>query len=126
MPLAVIPKKEQPQSLQWLIPVISSLEMIHRTVVEQVGYDFRLKSNEWKFVRPRQMSIWLMRHFANASYPHIGRFYKLHHTTVIHSERVIERERQKNAACSSDIRLLLALVQKATSRENIPASTSGA
>jgi chromosomal replication initiation ATPase DnaA len=126
MTLAILPKKEQPQSLKWLIPALSSLEVIHGIVVEQVGYEFRLKSNEAKFVKPRQLSIWLMRHFANASYPHIGRFYKLHHTTVIHSERVIERERQRSPECASDIRLLLSLVQNTIVRGSTPASTSGA
>ena len=124
MSLAILPKKERPQSLQWLIPCLSSCEAVHNIVLQQVGYDFRLKSNEAKFVKPRQMAIWLMRHVCNSSYPQIARFYLLHHTTVLYAERTVERERKRNPACYADTELLRSLVEKAISRGNTPASTS--
>ena len=106
MSLAILPKKERPQSLKWLIPCLSSCEAVHNVVMQQVGYDFRLKSNEAKFVKPRQIAIWLMRHVAGSSYPQIARFYSLHHTTVMYAEHIIERERKRNLACYSDTELL--------------------
>ena len=126
MSLAILPKKEHPQSLKWLIPELSSVEVVHNIVLQQVGYDFRLKSNEPKFVKPRQLAIWLMRRVTTSSYPHIARFYSLHHTTVLYAERTIERERRRNPACFSDTELLRSLVEKAIVRGNTPASESGA
>jgi len=126
MSLAILPKKERPQSLKWLIPELSSVEAVHNIVLQQVGYDFRLKSHEVKFVKPRQIAIWLMRHVCNESFPQIARFYSLHHTTVLYAERIIERERKRNPACYADTELLRLLVEKAISRESIPASTFGA
>ena len=124
MSLAILPKKERPQSLKWLIPCLSSCEAVHNVVMQQVGYDFRLKSNEAKFVKPRQIAIWLMRRVARSSYPQIARFYSLHHTTVIYSEHIIERERKRNPACYSDTELLRGLVEKAISRGSTQASES--
>ena len=126
MSLAILPKKERPQALQWLIPCLSSCEAIHNIVMQQVGYDFRLKSNEARFVKPRQVAIWLMRQVANSSYPQIAHFYSLDHSTVMYTVRKIDRVRAQNLACFEDTELLKSLVQKAILRENNPASKSGA
>lgn len=112
MSLAILPKKEPPQSLKWLIPQLSRLESIHNVVLDQVGYDFKVKSNEARFVKPRQISIWLMRAVCNSSYPQIARFYSLHHTTVMYAERTIDRERRRNRACFADTELLRSLAEK--------------
>jgi chromosomal replication initiation ATPase DnaA len=126
MSLAILPRKERPQSLKWLIPELTTLQKVHDIVREQVGYEFRVNSKESRFLKPRQVAMWLMRKASNASYPEISYFYKLHHTTVIHSVQQIDWQRAHNEACFADTEFLWSLVLKAISRESIPASESGA
>lgn len=115
-------------ALRWLIPEYSSVDQIHRLVVDAVGYDFRGRSNETKFVRPRQLAIWIMLRVTGASLGQIARFYVLHHTTVLYSARQIERQRAINSDCFHDSEALrdqaLSLVQQTPTGATPGASTS--
>jgi chromosomal replication initiator protein len=53
------------------------------------------KSNTRQVVHPRQVAMYLVKELTNASLPEIGRaFGGKHHTTVMHSIKRIEQQRQ--------------------------------
>ena len=70
------------------------------------------KSNTQKVVRPRQVAMYLVKELTDASLPEIGRaFGGKHHTTVIHSIRKIEKERQANPELNRLIHSLMETLQ---------------
>jgi len=72
----------------------------------------REKSNTQKVVRPRQVAMYLVKDLTDASLPEIGRvFGGKHHTTVIHSLRKIEKERQTDPELNRLIHSLMETLQ---------------
>jgi chromosomal replication initiator protein len=70
------------------------------------------KSNTQKVVRPRQVAMYLVKELTDASLPEIGRaFGGKHHTTVIHSIRKIDKERQANPELNRLIHSLMETLQ---------------
>ena len=49
----------------------------------------RVRTNRPEVCEPRQVAMWLMRTSGKASLSQIGRFFALHHTSVLHGVRKI-------------------------------------
>ena len=60
--------------------------------------DLKQRNNSKSISRPRQIAMYLCKTLTNASLPEIGRsFGGKHHSTVIHSIRMVERMRKEDA-----------------------------
>ncbi len=60
--------------------------------------DLKQRNNSKSISRPRQIAMYLCKTLTNASLPEIGRsFGGKHHSTVIHSIRMVERMKQSDA-----------------------------
>ncbi|MHB8735238.1 MAG: chromosomal replication initiator protein DnaA [Terriglobales bacterium] len=74
------------------------IETIARAVAEHFGMriaDLKARNNSKNIVFPRQLGMFLAKQLTEASLGEIARFYGgKHHSTVIHSIRKIEQERQ--------------------------------
>ena len=57
---------------------------------------------------PRQVAMYLMRRHCDLSYPEIGRRFGRHHTTALHSDRVIQDQLTENAG----LRAAVVLIEK--------------
>ncbi|MCC6857748.1 MAG: chromosomal replication initiator protein DnaA [Bryobacterales bacterium] len=77
-----------------------SIEAIQKAVAEKLNLrpgQLKEKSNTRKIAFPRQIAMYLVKELTTASLPEIGRaFGGKHHTTVIHSIKKIEAQRQKD------------------------------
>jgi chromosomal replication initiator protein len=75
-----------------------TIDGIQKAVAERFDIkqgQLKEKSNTRHIVRPRQVAMYLIKELTNASLPEIGRaFGGKHHTTVMHSIRRIEKQRQ--------------------------------
>jgi chromosomal replication initiation ATPase DnaA len=107
--------------LRWLQPQHSQQKEIHDLVVREVGYEFKIRSREKKYVRSRQTAMWLMQQQGAGSVAKIGRFYGLHHTTVMYALKIVERDRKTRPECLAATDHLLSLLRAPGS---IPASKS--
>ncbi|MGH9393926.1 MAG: chromosomal replication initiator protein DnaA, partial [Terriglobales bacterium] len=78
------------------------IEVIAKAVADSFNLrvaDLKARNNSPHIVLPRQVAMYLTRQLISASLPEIARFYGgKHHSTVIHSIRKIEQERQGNQA----------------------------
>ena len=76
------------------------IEGIAKTVAEHFSMrvaDLKARNNSKHIVYPRQIAMFLAKQLTDASLPEIARFYGgKHHSTVIHSVRKIDQERQTN------------------------------
>lgn len=76
------------------------IEGIAKQVAEHFSMrvaDLKARNNSKHIVYPRQIAMFLAKQLTEASLPEIARFYGgKHHSTVIHSVRKIENERQTN------------------------------
>jgi chromosomal replication initiator protein len=76
------------------------IEIIAKAVAESFNLrvaDLKTRNNSQHIVFPRQVAMYLTRQLLDASLPEIARFFGgKHHSTVIHSIRKIEQERQVN------------------------------
>ena len=76
------------------------IEIIAKAVAESFNLrvaDLKARNNSQHIVLPRQVAMYLTRQLISVSLPEIARFYGgKHHSTVIHSIRKIEQERQAN------------------------------
>jgi hypothetical protein len=90
----------------------NDLGRVHRLLVDIIGYDFRTRSNEPEYCRPRQVAMWLMREILGASYPAIARYYLKDSTTVLHSVRRVDAKRRTNAQAKHETDELLSEIQK--------------
>jgi chromosomal replication initiator protein len=60
--------------------------------------DLKARNNSKSVARPRQVAMYLCKTLTNASLPEIGRsFGGKHHSTVIHSIRMVEKLKEKDA-----------------------------
>jgi chromosomal replication initiator protein len=75
-----------------------TIDGIQKTVAERFDIkqsQLKEKSNTRHIVHPRQVAMYLVKELTNASLPEIGRaFGGKHHTTVMHSIKKIEQQRQ--------------------------------
>jgi chromosomal replication initiator protein len=75
-----------------------TIDGIQKAVAERFDIkqsQLKEKSNTRQIVHPRQVAMYLVKELTNASLPEIGRaFGGKHHTTVMHSLRRIEQQRQ--------------------------------
>ncbi len=76
------------------------IEIIAKAVAEAFNLrvaDLKARNNSKQIVFPRQVAMYLTRQMIDVSLPEIARFFGgKHHSTVIHSIRKIEQERQSN------------------------------
>jgi chromosomal replication initiator protein len=70
--------------------------------------ELRSSSRSARVTTPRQVAMYLMRRVCGLSYPEIGRRFARHHTTALHSDRVIEQQLTENAS----LRAAVVLVEK--------------
>jgi len=91
------------QVLRHILPIDDrrvTLEHIQRVVCQEFALtmlQLKSKNNSPAISRPRQVAMYLAKQLTTASLPQIGReFGGKHHTTVLHSIRKIERERELN------------------------------
>lgn len=75
-----------------------TIDTIQKTAADHFGIkqsQLKEKSNTRQVVFPRQVAMYLVKELTNASLPEIGRaFGGKHHTTVMHSIRRIQQQRQ--------------------------------
>jgi chromosomal replication initiator protein len=70
--------------------------------------DLRSHSRSARVTVPRQVAMYLMRRYCGRSYPDIGRIFSRHHTTALHSDRVVQSQLGENAS----LRAAVVLVEK--------------
>jgi chromosomal replication initiator protein len=70
--------------------------------------DLRSQSRASRVTTPRQVAMYLMRRHCNLSYPEIGRRFARHHTTALHSDRVVQEQLTDNAG----LRAAIVLIEK--------------
>jgi chromosomal replication initiator protein len=70
--------------------------------------DLRSASRSARVTTPRQIAMYLMRRHCGLSYPEIGRRFARHHTTALHSDRVIQEQLAENAS----LRAAVVLIEK--------------
>lgn len=113
--LVVVPSSdgigEAPQ--QAPLPAVVSRRLTTKDVIRQSAafYGIRIqdllsKSRERAFVRPRQRAIYLTRSMLERSYPQIGKFFDLDHTSCIHAFRRVTREIETNPQAALEVETL--------------------
>lgn len=70
--------------------------------------DLRSSSRSARVTVPRQVAMYLMRRHCGLSYPEIGRRFARHHTTALHSDRVVQEQLAENAS----LRAAVVLIEK--------------
>ena len=70
--------------------------------------DLRSQSRSARVTVPRQVAMYLVRRYCGLSYPEIGRLFARHHTTALHSDRVV----QGQLADNTSLRAAVVLVEK--------------
>jgi chromosomal replication initiator protein len=68
--------------------------------------DLRSPSRSPRLTTPRQIAMYLMRRHCGLSYPEIGRRFERHHTTAIHSDRLVQKQLQHSGALRSTVVVL--------------------
>ncbi len=70
--------------------------------------DLRSSNRSPRITTPRQIAMYLVRRHCGLSYPEIGRRFGKHHTTALHSDRVVQDQLGENAS----LRAAVLLVEK--------------
>jgi len=65
--------------------------------------DVMSRSRKQNFVRPRQIAIYLSRHYTDAPLQSIGKSFNRYHATALHSIKCIERGIKQNSAIKKQI-----------------------
>lgn len=73
-------------------PSISSIQQAVALEFQLQVEDLTARNNAAVVVQPRQVAMYLAKHLTSASLSEIGRAFRRHHTTVLHSIEKIERE----------------------------------
>ena len=68
--------------------------------------DLRSASRSPRITTPRQIAMYLVRRHCGLSYPEIGRRFAKHHTTALHSDRVVQRQLGENASLRAAVLLI--------------------
>ena len=74
--------------------------------------DIVSKSRKQRLVRPRQMAIYLSRHYTDAPLQAIGKSFNRYHATVLHSVNAIEKEMAGSAVMRREIDILRNKLEK--------------
>ncbi len=78
------------------------------------------RSRKAKFVKPRQVAMYLLREELNRSFPYIGRLFgSKDHTTVIYAYNKIKNAIQHSPALSSEIEQIKSALYKQDSSESL-------
>ncbi len=92
-----------------------TIDSIQKGVAERYGIrqsQLKEKSNTKKIVVPRQVAMYLVKELTPASLPEIGRaFGGKHHTTVLHSVKKIDKQRQTDPELNRIIHALIDSLQ---------------
>jgi len=92
-----------------------TIDSIQKGVADRYGIrqsQLKEKSNMKKIVVPRQVAMFLVKELTTASLPEIGRaFGGKHHTTVLHSVKKIEKQRQTDPELNRIIHALIDSLQ---------------
>jgi chromosomal replication initiator protein len=92
-----------------------TIDSIQKGVAERYGIrqnQLKEKSNTKKIVVPRQVAMYLVKELTPASLPEIGRaFGGKHHTTVLHSVKKIDKQRQTDPELNRIIHALIDTLQ---------------
>ena len=67
-----------------LVPIDQVLSVVEREF-SLPAHSLRIRTNQRRIVRPRQLAMLKLYEPDVRSYPVIGRFFEMHHTTVMHS-----------------------------------------
>jgi chromosomal replication initiator protein len=92
-------------------PLTVSPEDALATVARQFNLrvrDLRSTSRSARVTTPRQVAMYVMRRHCGLSYPEIGRRFARHHTTALHSDRVVQEQLTENAS----LRAAVVLIEK--------------
>ena len=68
--------------------------------------DLRSTSRSPRVTAPRQIAMYLVRRHCGLSYPEIGRRFARHHTTALHSDRVVQEQLGENASLRAAVLLI--------------------
>jgi chromosomal replication initiator protein len=68
--------------------------------------DLRSSARTGRTSAPRQIAMYLLRRHCGLSYPEVGRQFQRHHTTALHSDRLVQRRIQSDPALRSAVNLL--------------------
>ena len=68
--------------------------------------DLRSASRSPRVTTPRQIAMYLVRRHCGLSYPEIGRRFGRHHTTALHSDRLVQRQIDQNGSVRAAVGLL--------------------
>ncbi len=68
--------------------------------------DLRSQSRSPRVTTPRQIAMYLVRRHCGLSYPEIGRRFGRHHTTALHSDRLVQRQIDQNGSVRAAVGLL--------------------
>lgn len=92
-------------------PIRITPEEVMSAVAQQFNLrprDLRSGKRSARFTTPRQIAMYLVRRHCGLSYPEVGRRFAKHHTTALHSDRVIQSQLGENAS----LRAAVLLVEK--------------
>jgi chromosomal replication initiator protein len=86
-----------------------TIESIKKLVAKTYGVavgDMVSRSRKQRFVRPRQVAIFLSREYTDSPLQEIGRSFNRYHATVLHSIAAVEKGMEKNAVLKQQVALL--------------------
>jgi chromosomal replication initiator protein len=93
----------------------ASIRVTPEDVMNAVSRQFNVRVRELRsngrsprVTTPRQIAMYLIRRHCGLSYPKIGRRFARHHTTALHSDRVVQQQLGENAS----LRAAVLLVEK--------------
>lgn len=96
-------------------PRVLLVAEVQARVARHFDIPTRAMTATWRnriYVRPRQIAMYLARHYTPRSLPEIGRLFgNRDHTTVIHGIKMIERLRETDAELDADVRSLEAALE---------------
>jgi chromosomal replication initiator protein len=86
-----------------------SAEHVIQLVARHFGIrlrDLRSSGRAPRFSAPRQIAMYLLRRHCGLSYPEVGRVFRRHHTTALHSDRLVQRRLQTDPVLRSAVLVL--------------------
>jgi chromosomal replication initiator protein len=78
--------------------------------------ELRSSSRAARTSTPRQIAIYLLRRHCGLSYPEVGRHFQRHHTTALHSDRLVQRQLESDPGLRATLVLLEKELRSAAER----------
>jgi chromosomal replication initiator protein len=100
-------------------PVRVPPEQVFQIVARHFGVrlrDLRSAGRAPAVTTPRQIAMYLLRRHCGLSYPEIGRHFRRHHTTALHSDRLIRRLLHADGGLRSTVVMLEKELRSASER----------